>query len=130
MELLLHWLESIQTKQTLESEREPHGKNGIFSHITFDRYIFGFILVTICFVFIFRENNSTDQGARIAYYIFFPSAFNVGWASVQVAHMSLVPSLTLSRKTRDKLNNFRNTFTYIANLYVLLLAFILFLTLK
>lgn len=93
-------------------------------------YIFGFVLVTICFVFIFRENNSTDKGARIAYYVFFPSAFNVGWASVQVAHMSLVPSLTLSRKTRDKLNNFRNTFTYIANLYVLLLAFILFLTLN
>ncbi len=100
------------------------------------RYIFGFVLVTVCFIFIFQEClfcewfNSTSKGLRIFYYTFFPAAFNVGWAAVQVAHMSLVPSLTLSRKTRDKLNNARNTFTYIANLFVLLFAFLVFLMLE
>jgi len=95
-------------------------------------YIFGFILVTVSFFFVFQkclfcewfDNNS--QSMILFYYIFFPSAFNVGWAAVQVAHMSLVPSLTLSRKTRDQLNNSRNTFTYIANLSVLGFAVVLF----
>lgn len=49
-----------------------------------------------------------------------------GWASVQVSHMSLVPSLTVSRKKRDILNGLRNTFTYFANLTVLLLALLYF----
>lgn len=40
--------------------------------------------------------------------------------------MSLVPSLTISRKKRDKLNGLRNTFTYFANLTVLLLALLFF----
>jgi Na+/melibiose symporter-like transporter len=115
---------------------------GIFSDKTNTRigkrtpwYIFGFVLVTVCFVFIFQECllcawfDSDSKALRIFYYTFFPAAFNVGWAAVQVAHMSLVPSLTLSRKTRDKLNNARNTFTYIANLFVLLFAFLVFLIL-
>jgi len=40
--------------------------------------------------------------------------------------MSLVPSLTVSRKKRDILNGLRNTFTYFANLSVLLLALLYF----
>ena len=77
-------------------------------------YIFGTILVTICFLFLFQECllcewfGSNDSGLMMFYYIFFPSVFNVGWAAVQVAHMSLVPSLTLSRKQRDSLNTLRN----------------------
>lgn len=37
--------------------------------------------------------------------------------------MSLVPSLSVSRKRRDKLNILRNTFTFIANLSVFFLRF-------
>ena len=40
--------------------------------------------------------------------------------------MSLVPSLTVSRKKRDHLNNKRNTFTFVANLSVLSIALLLF----
>lgn len=36
--------------------------------------------------------------------------------------MSLVPSLTCSRKRRDRLNNLRNSFTFVANLLVLALG--------
>ena len=49
---------------------------------------------------------------------------------MQISHMSLVPSLTISRLKRDTLNNRRNTFTYIANLLVLILAFILFISIR
>jgi len=99
-------------------------------------YIFGTILVTICFLFLFQECllcewfGSNDSGLMMFYYIFFPSVFNVGWAAVQVAHMSLVPSLTLSRKQRDSLNTLRNTFTYLSNLYFLISAFLIFLFIK
>jgi len=40
--------------------------------------------------------------------------------------MSLVPSLTCSRKRRDKLNNLRNTFTFISSFVVLGLGLIIF----
>jgi len=99
-------------------------------------YIGGFILTTLSWVFIFTKNPFNDWfgvnsvALEVFYYLFFPTIFNVGWAAVQVSHMSLVPSLTLSRKTRDKLNNTRNTFTYVANLYVLALALVLFMVLK
>jgi Na+/melibiose symporter-like transporter len=42
--------------------------------------------------------------------------------------MSLVPQLTCSRKRRDILNGRRNTFTFIANIQVLVVALILFST--
>ncbi|EAR84718.2 MFS transporter (macronuclear) [Tetrahymena thermophila SB210] len=99
-------------------------------------YIIGTVLVLIGFLPVFHcfipgkiwlsldDNNSL----KAFYYIFFPSLFNVGWAAVQISHMSLVPSLTVSRKRRDSLNNKRNTFTFIANLIVLISALILFQT--
>ena len=96
------------------------------------RYLLGFIIVTVSFIFIFQDCllcdwlNDNSESMQVFYYVFFASAFNIGWAAVQVAHMSLVPSLTLSRKTRDKLNNQRNTFTYVANLFVLVFALFLF----
>ena len=40
--------------------------------------------------------------------------------------MSLVPSLTCSRKRRDKLNSLKNTFNFIANMVVLLAALFYF----
>jgi Na+/melibiose symporter-like transporter len=99
-------------------------------------YIFGTLTVTICFLFLFQkcllcEWFDNDGTAMMTfYYVFFPSLSNVGWAATQVSHMSLVPSLTLSRKQRDTLNTLRNTFSYIANVYVLIVAFIIFLVVK
>jgi len=71
----------------------------------------------------FQRYESDEESSVLNYYIICASAYNIGWAAVQVPHMALVPSLTLSRKTRDELNNRRNTFTYIASLYVLMFAF-------
>lgn len=88
----------------------------------------GIMIVTISFLPIFLpllpENESNI--IKIIYFVFFPALFNVGWASTQIAHMSLVPSLTCSRKRRDMLNGRRNTFTFVANLFVLGLALIFF----
>ncbi len=60
------------------------------------------------------------------YYTLFPGIFNLGWASLQISHMSLVPQITCSRKRRDKLNNLRNSFTFISNFLVLGMGSIIF----
>lgn len=90
----------------------------------------------VCYIFIFQSClfcewfGSYGEGMKMFYYILFPSLFNVGWASLQIAHMSLVPSLSSSRIRRDELNGLRNTFTYGANFAVLLMALILFIAIE
>ena len=88
-------------------------------------YVLGLIMVIVCYIPIYSGFKST-KGAEYAWYTIFPSLFNFGWASLQISHMSLVPSLTCSRKRRDKLNNLRNSFTFISNLTVLGLGLIIF----
>ena len=67
-----------------------------------------------------------SDSIKIVYFVFFSSIFGIGWASTQIAHMSLVPSLTCSIQRRDMLNGKRNTFTFVANLLVLGLALFFF----
>ena len=68
-------------------------------------------------------------GDVLAYYILLASIFNVGWASTQIANMSVVNTLTFSTQKRDQLVTSRNTFTYVANIFVLLTALLLFIVL-
>jgi Na+/melibiose symporter-like transporter len=72
------------------------------------------------------EDGSATPSGELAYYLIFPALFNVGWASVQIANMSIVNSLTYSTQRRDQLSNSRNTFTFIANITVLAIALVLF----
>lgn len=75
-------------------------------------------------------SGSAQTAMAVVWYCFFAAAFNVGWASIQISHMSLIPSLTPMKETKDKLIGIRNGFTYISNIAVLLLAFILIKTLN
>lgn len=118
----------MRKKNALVSHPPVLSNNDLPDYI---RYYAGFVTVVISFAFIFLPcqfciwfEDTTQM--RLFYYVLFPSLFNIGWAACQVSHMSLVPSLTISRVRRDVLNNLRNTFTFIANLWVLLFAFILF----
>ena len=63
-------------------------------------YIFGLVLVSICYVPIYQTFHSDNKTNEYIYYTIFPSLFNIGWASLQISHMSLVPALTCSRKRR------------------------------
>ena len=56
-----------------------------------------------------------------------PAIFNVGWASVQIAHMSIVNKLTYSQRKRDRLVNYRNGLTYTASVCILVEALFVFL---
>jgi Na+/melibiose symporter-like transporter len=69
----------------------------------------------------------SDVEFQTLWYITLPALFNVGWAMVQISHMSIVNSLTHSNRKRDKMVNQRNGFTYAANITVLLAALIVFL---
>lgn len=69
-------------------------------------------------------------GGENAWYIIFPAVFNVGWASVQISTMAIVNNLSYSQRKRDKMAVNRNGFTYLANIFVLTLALIVFVTIK
>lgn len=92
-------------------------------------YIAGTLIVLPCFFGIFLTPLGNDlpvSGGKVGYYIALASLFNVGWASVQIANMSVVNSLTYSTQRRDELVASRNTFTYIANITVLVTSLLLF----
>lgn len=59
-------------------------------------YIFGCLLVYPSFLCLFiYPDFKGNTSAETLYYITLPAIFNVGWASVQISHMSIVNSLTL-----------------------------------
>ena len=91
-------------------------------------YYFGTILVAPSFLCIFFGFDffKSETGKDI-WYITFPAIFNVGWASVQIAHLSIVNSLSYSQRKRDQMINNRNGFTYAANIFMLAFSLILFL---
>ncbi len=66
-------------------------------------YIAGLILVVACFIPLFSGFKGESVNSEYAFYTIFPGLFNVGWAALQISHMSLVPSLTCSRKRRVNL---------------------------
>ena len=63
-------------------------------------YIGGLVLVFLCFIPLFSGYKSDSVAEEYAFYTIFPGLFNIGWAALQISHMSLVPALTCSRKRR------------------------------
>ena len=100
-------------------------------------YYFGFLVVIPSFLGIFTyppfinekdaEGNILHETLQHSWYIILPAVFNVGWASVQIAHMSIVNQLSTSNRRRDRMVNNRNGFTYAANVVVLATALLMFL---
>ena len=60
------------------------------------------------------------------WYAFFGVSFNIGWACMQIAHMSLIPQLSIHRNRKNILIGLRTAWTYISNFLVLAVAFLLF----
>ena len=60
-------------------------------------YYFGTILVAPSFLCIFIGFDFfSSQGGENVWYLIWPAIFNVGWASVQIAHLSIVNQLSYS----------------------------------
>lgn len=94
----------------------------------FPWYIGGTVLCTKSFILIFfcvlPENSS--ELAKLIYYSFFASVFNIGWASVQISHMSLLPCITLNPKKKDLMTKIRTGFTFLAQMLTLVFSFFYF----
>jgi Na+/melibiose symporter-like transporter len=91
----------------------------------------GVLVVILCFFFVFGfcipcafSNNPTTLDKTIAFSVF-ASLFNVGWASVQVSHMCMVPELTHDESERVMLNSARYAFTVLANVYVFIAMWVI-----
>lgn len=50
--------------------------------------------------------------------------FQCGWATVQIAHLSILPELTSNEKERSELNGIRYGFSLISNITVFVIAYI------
>lgn len=112
-------------------------------------HLIGTILTAISFTFIFNtplvgwnvlgptEVNEVDfnqsanhtahetlepYGSTFFYYVPFIAVFQIGWATVQISHLALIPFLTTSDKQRADLNSLRYGVLIIANLFIYVLA--------
>lgn len=70
-------------------------------------YVGGLIIFLISFIALYQNFQSANKTYEYIYYSFVSAFVNIGWAGVQIGHMSLVPLLTCSRKRRVKINLFR-----------------------
>jgi len=91
-------------------------------------YLFGTILVGISFTLIFFSllPETAEPTQRLVYYSIFAALFNIGWASVQVSHMALLPSITLNKKKKDYMTRIRTGFTFFAQTLTLVFSFVFF----
>ncbi|KAL8598136.1 hypothetical protein ACOMHN_030422 [Nucella lapillus] len=74
-------------------------------------HAFGLICTTCSFPFIFSPvigaSENTSDLALFVYYAAFVIIFQIGWASVQISHLSLIPELTSDKSEVAGLNGWR-----------------------
>ncbi|KAH7482219.1 hypothetical protein PRIC1_008296 [Phytophthora ramorum] len=84
----------------------------------------GSLLVVLCFFFVFAAcaprwfSDAPSRMVLLVYYSAAASIFNVGWATVQVSHMAMVPELSHDDNIRCVLNSTRYAFTILSNVLV------------
>ena len=73
-------------------------------------YLPGTICVALSFPFLFMNCihcSNSDIWAQFLYYSPFVVIFQIGWASTQISHLSLIPELTPNNGERVELNAIR-----------------------
>ncbi|XP_055342560.1 major facilitator superfamily domain-containing protein 12-like [Paramacrobiotus metropolitanus] len=90
-------------------------------------HLIGTIAVIVSFPFLFIDcigcHNSHDW-AKFIYFAPFVVIFQFGWASVQIAHLALIPDLSSDGSHRVELNAIRYGWTVISNLTVYMLTWL------
>lgn len=83
-------------------------------------HLFGTICTTLSFPFIFSPvlgaSVNEHDVYKLVYYSAFVIIFQIGWASVQISHLSLIPDLTDDESEVSGLNGYRYAMTGVANL--------------
>lgn len=89
----------------------------------------GVCIVSLNFFLMFggvlRGEALVNYTVKAAFLGMFAALFNVGWAAVQVSHMSMVPELTRDEGERVTLNSSRYFFTVLSNCAVFVVMFFL-----
>ncbi|XP_022117342.2 major facilitator superfamily domain-containing protein 12 [Pieris rapae] len=92
-------------------------------------HFFGTLCVIISFPFIFSNCiscSSTHKWAQMYYYAAFILIFQIGWAAVQISHLSLIPELADDPHFRTQLTAIRYGFTVFSNLFVYIITWAVF----
>ncbi|CAH0474096.1 unnamed protein product [Peronospora belbahrii] len=96
----------------------------------------GSLLVMLCFFFVFATcvpewfADSPSRVIMLVYYSAAASIFNIGWATVQVSHMAMVPELSEDDNVRCILNSTRYAFTILSNVLIFCVFLILLRVVK
>jgi len=67
-------------------------------------------------------HGGTPSWVVLLYLIAIQLMFQLGWATVQIGHLALIPQLTSTEPQQVELNSIRQCFTYFASIIVFLLA--------
>jgi len=90
-------------------------------------HLLGSVLVVISFPFVFGSNfkfvDDLSKTGLVVWACSYVTLFQIGWASTQVAHLSLIPELTSDCNERDFLNTARYACTIMSSVTVFGLAF-------
>uniref|UniRef100_A0A7E4W2W1 Major facilitator superfamily domain-containing protein 12 n=1 Tax=Panagrellus redivivus TaxID=6233 RepID=A0A7E4W2W1_PANRE len=90
----------------------------------------GFILVAVSFPFVFNScllcTSETSENWKLIYYTPLIMCFQIGWASMQVNHLALIPSLAHHETCQRTLSTSRLAASVLSNLAVFLVLFIRF----
>ncbi|KAI5635741.1 MFS/sugar transport protein domain-containing protein [Phthorimaea operculella] len=90
-------------------------------------HLFGSACTLASFPFIFSECLGcavAHKWAQMYYYAAFIMIFQIGWAAVQISHLSLIPELSDDDHTRTHLTAVRYGFTVFSNLLVYIVTWI------
>ncbi|XP_028176339.1 major facilitator superfamily domain-containing protein 12-like isoform X1 [Ostrinia furnacalis] len=90
-------------------------------------HLFGTACVLASFPFIFSQCigcSMTHKWAQMFYFAAFILIFQIGWAAVQISHLSLIPELAHDDHTRSHLTAVRYGFTVFSNLFVYIITWI------
>jgi len=90
-------------------------------------HFIGSITVILCFflVFCFEYLVEIPLTTLVAFYAVSASLFNIGWATIQVSHMAMVPELSRVSRDRVALTSARYAMTVLSNVAVFLIFFVL-----
>jgi len=92
-------------------------------------HLIGTICVVCSFPFIFLcclGCTGSAEWVQLIYYCLFAVVFQYGWASVQISHLALIPTLSHCQNERTELTAIRYAMTVASNILVYLVAWAFF----
>ena len=62
------------------------------------------------------ECENKDENVILIYYIIFAMLWNLGFATIQISHLAMIPEITSVEQNRMELSSIRNAATVISNM--------------